>query len=98
MGSNEDGRRSVELIKETKIRLHKVKKKWLCRVTRLIRKRRLTRDLDGIRISSPSITKGIVSIGALLSGVATEHALTEDVLYMRRNIQKKQHWQWLMKL
>ncbi|HEP1840616.1 TPA: hypothetical protein VCA25_002093, partial [Streptococcus suis] len=81
MGSNEDGRRSVELIKETKIRLHKVKKKWLCRVTRLIRKRRLTRDLDGIRISSPSITKGIVSIGALLSGVATEHALTEDVVY-----------------
>ncbi|WFA74936.1 hypothetical protein PFZ59_06955 [Streptococcus suis] len=81
MGTGEDGGRTVELISETKVRLHKVKKKWLRRVTRLVRKRKLTRDLDDVRISSPSMVKGIVSIGALLSGVAIEQAVTEDVVY-----------------
>ncbi|NQO75396.1 hypothetical protein HO952_10065 [Streptococcus suis] len=81
MGTGEDGGRTVELISETKVRLHKVKKKWLRRVTRLVRKRKLTRDLDDVRISSPSMVKGIVSIGALLSGVAIEQVVTEDVVY-----------------
>ncbi|HEM4928301.1 TPA: hypothetical protein U1148_001915, partial [Streptococcus suis] len=81
MGTGEDGGRTVELISETKVRLHKVKKKWLRRVTRLVRKRKLARDLDDVRISSPSMVKGIVSIGALLSGVAIEQAVTEDVVY-----------------